>query len=503
MPSRPHLRIVLSCFLVASIVGAAYGDVVRVQLTTGQDSYAPRLDVAADGSVFASYVSDYPVEGGWGGSLGYAVIDTAGSAVLDVDPLFTGARIGPAQVLAHADGGSRLFHHRREPYEHYAFVAVDATGSVIANEQMTWSGGCTNTDSSDGAVDLRDGTYGFVYSSCQGTGQNNGTRNNLFYSRWTGMGVQIGTTLELASSTYVAQACVSAACRDSGVIHIAYADTRSGTEEIYYQKIDADGTQLVGETRVAEPGVSVSPCVEAGSDGRAHVFWSDTRSGTSQVYHLLLDADGVPVGDESMITDSPVSATLPAAVIDGEDRVHVVWYDWRGDRRVVYYLRMSTGDSLIVGPTPISDPDYPVACGSPSIDVDARGIAHTVWTTGPAWGDAGDVVYCRIDLDEWTGVEDPWQGGVGLTKLAGIPNPFTEQTMLAYEVTKLCHVALSVHDIRGRLVRTLVDEARLPGSYTEVWDGRDRLGNQVAAGVYFWRMVRDGVVYPGKAAYLH
>ena len=47
---------------------------------------------------------------------------------------------------------------------------------------------------------------------------------------------------------------------------------------------------------------------------------------------------------------------------------------------------------------------------------------------------------------------------------------------------------LAVYDLRGRLVRELVSGPVEAGSHTVVWDGRDRGGQSVAAGVYFARM---------------
>ena len=49
-------------------------------------------------------------------------------------------------------------------------------------------------------------------------------------------------------------------------------------------------------------------------------------------------------------------------------------------------------------------------------------------------------------------------------------------------------VTLNVYDIRGTLVRTLLDEVREPGSYSVFCDGRDDTGSQVASGVYLYRM---------------
>jgi len=71
-----------------------------------------------------------------------------------------------------------------------------------------------------------------------------------------------------------------------------------------------------------------------------------------------------------------------------------------------------------------------------------------------------------------------------------IPNPFNPSTTIGFTVAEgpAVHVGLKIYGIRGRLVRTLVDEDRKAGAYTVFWNGTDAMGHQVASGVYFYRM---------------
>jgi len=67
---------------------------------------------------------------------------------------------------------------------------------------------------------------------------------------------------------------------------------------------------------------------------------------------------------------------------------------------------------------------------------------------------------------------------------SGRPNPFTHAISINYSVPDRVHVDLSIFDISGRLVRTLVSADRMPGSYTVHWDGVDADGNSMSSGVY-------------------
>jgi len=74
------------------------------------------------------------------------------------------------------------------------------------------------------------------------------------------------------------------------------------------------------------------------------------------------------------------------------------------------------------------------------------------------------------------------------------PNPFNPSTVLAFSLGLDSRVRLTVHDLKGRAVRTLVDGDRPAGEHSVLWDGRDERGEGVGAGVYFVRVeTRDGV----------
>jgi hypothetical protein len=82
------------------------------------------------------------------------------------------------------------------------------------------------------------------------------------------------------------------------------------------------------------------------------------------------------------------------------------------------------------------------------------------------------------------------------------PSPFGSSTVLRYGLPKAGTVKLSVLDITGRMVRTLVNKTQEPGNQTAVWNGQDDHGRRVDAGVYFYRLEGLGVVLSQKVVYL-
>lgn len=68
------------------------------------------------------------------------------------------------------------------------------------------------------------------------------------------------------------------------------------------------------------------------------------------------------------------------------------------------------------------------------------------------------------------------------------PNPFSSSTTISYVLPKSSHVTLTIYNVAGQVVKTLVDGILEPGYYTAEWDTRDTYGNQVPSGIYFYRL---------------
>lgn len=81
--------------------------------------------------------------------------------------------------------------------------------------------------------------------------------------------------------------------------------------------------------------------------------------------------------------------------------------------------------------------------------------------------------------------------------LANYPNPFNPMTRIPYvlgEGTGSAAVRLEILDVRGRLVKTLVQAQQATGQRYEVmWDGTNGAGRQVPSGTYLSRLRIDGI----------
>ncbi|MBN1998703.1 T9SS type A sorting domain-containing protein [candidate division KSB1 bacterium] len=100
----------------------------------------------------------------------------------------------------------------------------------------------------------------------------------------------------------------------------------------------------------------------------------------------------------------------------------------------------------------------------------------------------------RISIQLNSGVNCFQNCNIPEFKLAqNYPNPFNAETTISYDLPVLSTVKMTVYDVLGRKVRTLVDGKQKASEHTAKWDGRDDHGRAVSSGFYFCRMRAAGV----------
>ena len=106
--------------------------------------------------------------------------------------------------------------------------------------------------------------------------------------------------------------------------------------------------------------------------------------------------------------------------------------------------------------------------------------------------------YVEIKISSQNGIEEldsENERELDFSLSQNYPNPFNPSTTIPFQVKSLelgvgrpYHTTLTIFNILGQKVRTLVDEEKLPGDYRVVWDGKDETGKDVASGIYFYQL---------------
>ena len=88
--------------------------------------------------------------------------------------------------------------------------------------------------------------------------------------------------------------------------------------------------------------------------------------------------------------------------------------------------------------------------------------------------------------------DDPQTPALTTALNGNYPNPFNPQTTISYTLAQPGRVKLSIYNIKGQLVRTLVDEEQPAGQHRRIFDGRDDKGRSLASGIYLIKMDAPG-----------
>jgi len=119
--------------------------------------------------------------------------------------------------------------------------------------------------------------------------------------------------------------------------------------------------------------------------------------------------------------------------------------------------------------------------------VDAATIVVTgALTDGPSFEGTDTIKVIEGEKGEAKARSEITQVKFGLSQ--NYPNPFNPETTIEYDIDKDCHVALKIYNLAGQLVKTLVDEYQTAGYHTVTWYGDNEVGQEVASGVYLYRI---------------
>jgi FlgD Ig-like domain len=100
----------------------------------------------------------------------------------------------------------------------------------------------------------------------------------------------------------------------------------------------------------------------------------------------------------------------------------------------------------------------------------------------------GTMIYTAIDITFEDVSSDPTISPATAQLSQNYPNPFNPTTTVAYNLTQAGNVELEVYNVKGQLVKTLVNEYKAVGDHSITWNGTDENNKQVSSGMYFYKL---------------
>ncbi|KPL00276.1 MAG: hypothetical protein AMJ90_08590 [candidate division Zixibacteria bacterium SM23_73_2] len=136
--------------------------------------------------------------------------------------------------------------------------------------------------------------------------------------------------------------------------------------------------------------------------------------------------------------------------------------------------------------------------GARAMVIDGLG---NVYVTGVSEGGETSLDYATIKyLQDEVFVEEENQDNIvnSFTLSQNYPNPFNPQTAIEYTLNSPCCVTLKIYNIRGQLIKALVDVNQNKGFHRITWDGKNEKGEETSSGIYFCRLKAGDYVITKK-----
>jgi hypothetical protein len=118
---------------------------------------------------------------------------------------------------------------------------------------------------------------------------------------------------------------------------------------------------------------------------------------------------------------------------------------------------------------------------------------------------AGDVRITRVELGSADGrliQAELTAAGTELPTnyelMPNYPNPFNPETTISFTLPLSSQVELTIYNVIGQQVVTLINDEYPAGVHQVIWNGMDGMGRAVASGVYLYRLTAAGNVMTRK-----
>ena len=102
---------------------------------------------------------------------------------------------------------------------------------------------------------------------------------------------------------------------------------------------------------------------------------------------------------------------------------------------------------------------------------------------------ANNSIYLATDIED---KDEIIPSGFELTQ--NYPNPFNPSTEISFVLPSKSFVTISVYNMLGQQVKTLVESNLPAGTHTITWDATNQFSMKVASGIYFYKMEADDFV---------
>jgi hypothetical protein len=311
---------------------------------------------------------------------------------------------------------------------------------------------------------------------------------------------------------------------------ITWLDCRDGRDDIYAQRVGADGSVkwqadgiMIREGPVETGSTYGVPQIAGDSVGGAIITWQEGKESPTfwDIFGQRVDAGGNILWADSAVSVCRATGGQygPRIISNGENGVIISWRDMReGTDGKVYAMRVTANGETVATllqswAASIEEGRIRIEWSLSEIDADVRflvlrsdapngsyeeltlaeverqGLSFSC-TDGTC--EAGLSYRYRVDMEVDGSREMLFETEVvalprmELALLQNYPNPFNPSTMIEYRLPEKTRLRLEIYDTAGRRVACIAEGEQGAGPHSVMWDGKDAKGRAVSSGVYFY-----------------
>lgn len=287
------------------------------------------------------------------------------------------------------------------------------------------------------ALNIHNGNYVIIWRD-----KRNGDYD-IYAQRYDAFGIALSSNILINDDSGSSSYRPHIAMCDSGNFVITWTGARNRDFNILAKRFDAIGNALSGSIQINtrhNTGSHNSSCIAMNSEGDYVITWVDTRNGKPDIYAQLFDASGNALGSNFRINNTSLPhssmAQCPSIKMVGS-KIYTTWQENR-----------------------ISEDNYDIYCNilefSGASAISPEHIAYTILNNN-------------------------------------YPNPFNPRTAISYQLSTNSDVELSIFDITGKNIATLVNESKSAGYYEVIWDA-----SRYSSGIYFYSLKAGNFVETRK-----
>jgi len=369
-------------------------------------------------------------------------------------------------------------------YDKYLTIKYSPDGTVLW--QNTYNGPSLTDEAKFITLDA-DGNV--IVTGESGSGTTNNTPDYLTI-KYNSAGIQQWIA---RTGVFYRYETVSGVVTDpAGNVYITGTEER-GSDSVNYLtvKYNAAGAQQWSQRFLGEDqNRDIAMCIVSDQNGNIFITGSSSKAGEGQnTGTVKYNTNGVLQWaayfrgfHQTIVNQSQYPFDMK---IDAEGNVYVCGYDYS----TAYISKYNSSGVLQwfknYGPTSGDDAFYAMV-----LDMN-----NNIFVTGPSYGSAAtSFEYATLKYSQPIGIS-PISGEMPteFSLSQNYPNPFNPVTNIEFSVPKSSFVKLTVFDVTGRELETLVSQTMSPGTYKADWDA-----SKYSSGVFFYTLTTDGFTQTKK-----